>query len=44
MRPVAVCGPRECTSREAEWARAVGGLLARAVGRVLDGIAQAEPT
>ncbi|WP_280309096.1 LOG family protein [Nocardia abscessus] len=37
MRQVAVCGPRECTEQEAEWARAVGGLLARAGATVLCG-------
>ncbi|MEU6832508.1 LOG family protein [Nocardia beijingensis] len=37
VRQVAVCGPRECTRQEAEWARAVGGLLARAGVTVLCG-------
>ncbi|MEU2041963.1 LOG family protein [Nocardia niwae] len=37
MRQVAVCGPRECTRHEAEWARAVGSLLARAGVTVLCG-------
>ncbi|WP_051022553.1 SLOG cluster 4 domain-containing protein [Nocardia pneumoniae] len=37
MRQVAVCGPRECSAREAEWARAVGELLARAGVTVLCG-------
>ncbi|MGV9724255.1 SLOG cluster 4 domain-containing protein [Nocardia beijingensis] len=37
VRQVAVCGPRDCTRREAEWARAVGGLLARAGVTVLCG-------
>ncbi|MFI9632744.1 LOG family protein [Nocardia sp. NPDC051929] len=36
-RQVAVCGPRECTRQEAEWARAVGELLARAGITVLCG-------
>ncbi|MGQ4615434.1 SLOG cluster 4 domain-containing protein [Nocardia sp. R7R-8] len=37
MRQVAVCGPRECTRQEADWARAVGALLARAGVTVLCG-------
>lgn len=37
MRQVAVCGPRDCSRQEAEWARAVGGLLAQAGVTVLCG-------
>ncbi|MGY1876165.1 SLOG cluster 4 domain-containing protein [Nocardia gipuzkoensis] len=37
VRQVAVCGPRKCTEQEAEWARAVGGLLAQAGATVLCG-------
>ncbi|MFE7744723.1 LOG family protein [Nocardia sp. NPDC057455] len=37
VRQVAVCGPRECTQQEAQWARTVGGLLAQAGVTVLCG-------
>ncbi|MEV6319957.1 LOG family protein [Nocardia sp. NPDC051787] len=37
LRQVAVCGLWECSRQEAEWARAVGGLLAQAGVTVLCG-------
>ncbi|WP_236565797.1 MULTISPECIES: LOG family protein [Nocardia] len=37
MRQVAVCGPRECTEQEAQWACTVGDLLAQAGVTVLCG-------